>query len=173
MQKFVFYPFLTPFWSQIAQFTRHLGVCHVPKRATMCSKRGKITCLSNPSGLGTSLEKTVFFAPVTLVDPTLAPTERGPRCPPAPPSYHLYRGLGVSLGDSEASKPQKVGGCGWERCPRNSLLTHLAKDTPRSSFWACLAQTPHIQAILGRFWAVSRTYRGARGQERILGHEAN
>ena len=114
----------------------------------------------------------IFFAPGTPVDPPLAPTVRGPRCPPAPPSDHWYGGLGVSLGDSEAWKPQKVGGCGWTRCPRNSLLTYLVQDMACSWFRGYLTQLAHIQAIFGRFWAVSRTYRGARGQERALGYGA-
>ena len=42
--------------------------------------------------------KMIFSAPGTLVDPPLKFTERGPRCPPAPPSDHWYGGLGVSLG---------------------------------------------------------------------------
>ena len=50
-------------------------------------------------------------------------------CPPAPPSDQWYRGLGVSLGDFEACKQQKVGGCGWTRCPQNSDLRHVAQDT--------------------------------------------
>ena len=50
-----------------------------------------------------------FSAPGTLVDPPLAPTVRSPGCPPGPPSDHKYWGLGVSLGDCEAWKPQKVG----------------------------------------------------------------
>ena len=33
------------------------------------------------------------------------------------------------MGDSEAWKPPKVGGCGWTRCPRNSVLSHVAQDT--------------------------------------------
>ena len=41
------------------------------------SKRAKNTCLSIPSGLGTTLEKMIFFAPGTLVEPPLAPTVRG------------------------------------------------------------------------------------------------
>ena len=61
----------------------------------------------------------IFFAPGTLVDPPLAPTVRGPGCPPAPPSDHWYGGLSGSLGDSEAWKPQKVGACRWTRCPQN------------------------------------------------------
>ena len=90
------------------------------------SKWATNTCLSIPSGLGTTLKKIIFFAPGTLVDPPLAPAVRGPRCPPAPPSDDWYGGLGVSLGDFEAWKPQKVGGCGWTRCPRNSFLSHVA-----------------------------------------------
>ena len=93
----------------------------------------------------------IFFAPGTLVDPPLAPAVRGPGCPPAPPNDHWYGGLGLSLGDFEAWKPQKVGGCGWTRCPRNSVLSHVAQDTARSWFWACWTQTPHIQAIFGPF----------------------
>ena len=34
----------------------------------------KNTCLSIPSGPGTTLEKIIFLAPGTLVDPPLAPT---------------------------------------------------------------------------------------------------
>ena len=79
---------------------------------TMGSKWPKNTCLSIPSGLGTTLEKIIFFALGTLVDPPLAPTVRGLASPPAATSDHRYGGLCVSLGDSEAWKPQKVGGCG-------------------------------------------------------------
>ena len=46
----------------------------------------------------------IFFTPGTLVDPLLAPTVRGPDCPPAPASDQWYGGLGGSLGDSEACK---------------------------------------------------------------------
>ena len=78
----------------------------------------------------------IFFAPGTLVDPPLAPAVRGLGCPLAQPSDVWYGGLGGSLGDSEAWKPQKVGGCGWTRCPRNSDLRHVAQDTARSWFQA-------------------------------------
>ena len=91
-------------------------------------------CLSIPSGLGTFLEKIIFFAPGTLVDPPLALAVRRPGCPPAPPSDHWYAGLGGSLGNSVACKPQNVGGCGQTRCPRNSGLSHVAQDTARSWF---------------------------------------
>ena len=45
-------------------------------------------------------------------------------------------GLRGSLGDSEAWKPQKVGGCGWTRSLRNRVLSHVAQDTARSLFRA-------------------------------------
>ena len=112
LEKCGFHPFLTHFWSQNSPFSRHFGIFHGPKRVTTGSKWGKNACLSIPSGLGTTLEKMIFFAPGTLVDPPLAPTVRGPRCPPAPPSDHWYGGLHISLGDSEAWKRQKVGGHG-------------------------------------------------------------
>ena len=115
LEKCIFDPFSTHFGGQNGPFSRHFGIFHGPKRATTGSKRPKSTCLSNPSGLGTTLEKIIFSAPGTLVDPPLAPTVCGPGCPPAPPSEQQYRGLGVSLGDSERWKPQKVGGCGWNR----------------------------------------------------------
>ena len=118
------------------------------------------------------MKNIFFFAPGILVDPLLARTVCGPCCPPAAPSDHWYGGLCVLLGDSEAWKPQKVGGCGWIWCPRNSVFSHVAQDTARSWFWACLSQTTHIWTIFGHFWAVSRTYRGARGQERALCHGA-
>ena len=169
MEKYVFDPFLTPFWSQNGPFPRHLGIFHGPKHAITGSKRPKNTCLSIPSGLGTTSE---IFVAATPVDPPLAPTVRGLGCPPAAPSDHWYGGLCVSLGHSEAWKPQKVGGCGWTRCPWNLVLSHVAQDTARSWFRGCLTQTTHIQAIFGHFWTVSRTYRGARGHERAFGHGA-
>ena len=86
--KRVFDPFVTNFWSQNGPFSRHFGIFHGPKRATTGSKRPKNTCLSIPSGLGTTLEKMIFFAPGTLVDPPLAPTVRGLAGPPAAPSDH-------------------------------------------------------------------------------------
>ena len=69
--------FLTHCWSQNGPFSRHFGIFHGPKRATTGSKRPKNTCLSIPSALETPLEKMIFFALGTLVDPPLAPTVRG------------------------------------------------------------------------------------------------
>ena len=122
LEKCVFDPFLTHCWSQNGPFSRHFGIFHGPKGATTGSKRPENTCLSIPSGLGTTLEKMIFFALGTPVDPPLAPTVRGLAGPPAAPSDHWYGGPRVSLNNSEAWKPQNVGGCGWTRCPRNSIL---------------------------------------------------
>ena len=88
LEKHVFYPFLTHCWSQNCPFSRHFGIFHGPKRATTGSKRPRNTCLSIPSGLGTTLEKMIFFALGTLVDPPLAPTVRGLAGHPAAPSDH-------------------------------------------------------------------------------------
>ena len=82
------------------------------------------------------------------MDPPLAPTVRGLAGPPAAPSDCWYGGLRVSLGDFEASKPKKVGGCGWARCPRNSVLSHVAQDTARSWFRGTSAHG----AVFGAFW---------------------
>ena len=62
LEKRVFDPFLTHCWSQNGPFSRHFGIFNGPKRATTGSKRPKTTCLSIPSGLGTTLEK-IFFSP--------------------------------------------------------------------------------------------------------------
>ena len=84
----VFDPFFTHFWSQNGPFSRHFGILHGPERVTTGSKRSKNSCLSIPSGLGTTLEKMIFSAPGTVVDPPLAPTVRGLCCLAAPPSEH-------------------------------------------------------------------------------------
>ena len=148
LEKRVFDPFLTHCWSQNGPFSRRLGIFHGPKRATTGSKWAKTTCLSISSGLGTTLEKIIFFAPGTLVDPPLAPTVRALAGPPGAPSDHWYRGLRVSLGNSEAWKVQKVRGCGWTRCPQNWFLSHVAQDTAPSWFRGVGAHC----AAFGAFW---------------------
>ena len=90
------------------------------------------------------------------MDPPLAPAVRWPGCPPVAQSDHWYRGLGVSLGDSEAWKPQKVGGCGWTRCPRNRMLSHVAQDTARAWFRGVGAHC----AVFGAFWRLFGPFLG-------------
>ena len=60
LEKHVFDPFLTHFWSQNGPCSRHLRIFQGPKRVTTGSKWAKITCLSIPSGAGALLEKRVF-----------------------------------------------------------------------------------------------------------------
>ena len=156
LEKCVFDPFLPHCLSQKGPFSRHFGIFHGPNHATTGSKRPQNTCLSIPSGLGTTLEKIIFFATGTLVDPPLAPTVRGLAGPPAAPSDHWYGGLRVSLGDSEAWKPQKVGGSGWTRCPRNSVLSQVAQDTARSWFRGAGAHC----AVFGAFWRLFGPFLG-------------
>ena len=98
----------------------------------------------------------IFFAPGTLVDPPLAPTVRGLCYPPAAPSDHKYGCLGVSLGGFEAWKPQKVGACGWNRCPQNSVLSHVAQDTARAWFRGVGAHC----ADFGAFWRLFGPFLG-------------
>ena len=73
LEKHVFDPFLTHCWSQNGPFSRHFGTFHGPKRATTGSKRPKNTCLSIPSGLGTTLEQNHFFRPGDPGGPTIGP----------------------------------------------------------------------------------------------------
>ena len=155
-EKRVFDPFSTHFWSGNGPFSTHFGIFHGPKRAPTGSKRAKNTCLSIPSGLGTTLKKIIFFAPGTPVDPPLASAVRGPGHPPAVPSDHWYGGLGVSLGDSEGWKPQKVGGCRWTTCPRNSVMSHVAQATARAWFRGVGAHC----ADFGAFWRLFGPFLG-------------
>ena len=73
LEKCVFDPFLTYFSSQSGPFSRHLGIFRGPKRATTGSKGPKNTCLSIPSGLGTTLKKMIFFHPGDPGGPTVGP----------------------------------------------------------------------------------------------------
>ena len=90
------------------------------------------------------------------MDPPLAPTVCGLGCPPAARSDHWYGGLRVSLGDSKAWKPPKVGGCGCTRCPRNSILSHVAQDTARAWFRGVGAHC----ADFGAFWRLFGPFLG-------------
>ena len=85
-------------------------------------KNGSKTCFSKSDPgpvamlkqmfLAHNFGKNHFFRPGDPGGPPLAPTVRGLYYPPAPPSDHWHGGLGVSLGDSEAWKPQKWGVAG-------------------------------------------------------------
>ena len=61
LEKHIFYPFLTHFWSQNGPFSREFGIFHEPKRVIAGSKRAKNTCLSIPYRPGSLLEKCIFL----------------------------------------------------------------------------------------------------------------
>ena len=63
LEKCVLNPFWTHFSSQNGPFSWDFGMFHGPKHITTGSKQPKNTCLSIPSGLGTTLEKLIFFSP--------------------------------------------------------------------------------------------------------------
>ena len=100
LEKCVFDPFLTHFLSQNGPFSRHFGIFHGPKRATTGAKRLKNSCLSIPSGLGTTLEKNHFFRPGDPGGPTVGP--------------HFARaGLPRVLLNVRPTPPRGGGGGGW------------------------------------------------------------
>ena len=103
-------------------------------RITTSLKRATNSFLSIPSGRETTLKN--FFIPGTLQDPALALTMRGPCRPAAPPSDNRYGGLGASLGDSKACKPQNGGGWGCTLCPQISNLSYIAQDRVAFGFGA-------------------------------------
>ena len=106
-------------------------------------------------------EKNHLFAPTGWTLLTHLGTRLFGACSLPRPSGPRYWGLGVRLGNSEGWKPQKVGGCGWSRCPRNRILSHVAKDMAYSWFVAV-----GIWSFRGPFWAFSGTYHGVRGPQR-------
>ena len=116
--------------------SRHFGILGVPKWATTSSKRSKNTCFSVAHGLGSFLRKVIFLPLLDPVDPFGHPPVWASACSLPQPSGPRYGGLDVPLGNSEGWKPQKVGGCGWNRCPRNRILSHVAKDMAYSWFVA-------------------------------------
>ena len=60
LEKRVFDPFCTHFWSLNGPFSRHFGIFHDPKPVATGSKWAKNTCLSIPYGPGSLLEKCGF-----------------------------------------------------------------------------------------------------------------
>ena len=161
MEKCVCDPFLTHFWSQNSPFSRHFGIFGGPKWATTSSKQSKNTCFSVPHGLGSFLRKVIFLPLSDPVDPFGYPPVWAGACSLPQPSGPSYWGLGVRLGNSEGWKPQNVGGCGWSRCPRNRILSHVAKHMAYSWFVAVGSWS-----FWGPFWAASAAYHGVRGPQR-------
>ena len=113
-----------------------------PGRSTLDPKKGYKTKTGSTSsvtvahGLGSFLRKVIFLPLLDPVDPFGHPPVWASACSLPQPSGPRHWGLGVPLGNSEGWKPQKVGGCGWNRCPRNRILSHVAKDMAYSWFVA-------------------------------------
>ena len=160
-------------WSLIyavGPFPRPFGIFHGPTHITTGSKRANYTCLSISSGLGTTLGKLIFFRSGNL-DGAIAGTDHvGHELPSSSTKSPLVHGLGVSLGDSEAWKPQKVGGCRWTGCPRNLHLSHIAQDT--AHFWVRDRSTKtvhHPAALLAIFWPFLGHFMGLEGNKGLFG----
>ena len=64
-----------------------------------------------------------------------------------------------------------MGGCGWTRCPRNSVSEPHSPRYGPFLVSGCWCTWRSFWGFLAPFWAVSRTYRGVRGHQRSLGHE--
>ena len=177
MEKCVFDPFLTHFWSQNSASSRHFGFFGGPKWATPSSKQSKNTCFSITHGLGSFLRKVIFLPYWTLLT-HLGTHLFGLELAACRSLVGLGTGvLGVHLGNSEAWKPQNEGGCGWIRCPRNRVLSHVAKDMAYSWFVAVASQSAQnlglVGAFLGRFrdiWWSQRAANGSLTQESQAAH---
>ena len=65
LEKHIFDPFLTDFWSRNSPFSRHFVTLEWPKWLPMGSKRAHFTCLCTPNGLGSFLETHIFDAFLT------------------------------------------------------------------------------------------------------------
>ena len=96
----------------------------LPSNSTICMRNGQKMAKN-------AVERAQFVPTRPKIKngpylPCWASASRGPGCSPAPPNNHRYKGQGISLGNSEGWKPQKVGGCRWSRCPWNSDLSAIA-----------------------------------------------
>ena len=99
------------------------------------------------------LEKMIFFAPGTLVDPPLAPAVRGPGCPPAPPSDHWFRGSRASRwAILRLGNHKKWGVAGGLGAPRNRILSHVAQDRGPFLVSGCWCTLSRILGLFGAFF---------------------
>ena len=60
LEKHIFDPCLTHFWSQNNPFSWHFVTLEGPKWLAVGSKWAHFTCLGTPNGLGSFLEKPIF-----------------------------------------------------------------------------------------------------------------
>ena len=108
-------------------------------------KRGSLHLFRHPKWSKIIFEKTNFFwTRWTLL------THVGTHLFGHLVAAHLG-GLGVGQGNFQGWKPPKVGGCGWIRCARNHVLSHVAKDIVCFWFGAVGGQGAQILGLLGTF----------------------
>ena len=122
LEKHVFDPFLTHFWSQNSPISRHFGIMHGAKRASTGSKRANTTCLSIPNSLGSLLENRVFDPFLTHFWSQNHPIlrqfgiVRGPKCATTGSKHakngclSIPSGLGTTFGKNDFFRPGDPGG---------------------------------------------------------------
>ena len=152
LEKHIFDPFLTHFLSQNNPFSRHIGTLGGLKRATTSSRHAKNTCFGIPCGPGSFLKKVIVLHPVDLVDPFWHPPLWTTCCTLPQATGPRYGGRGV--GNFEGWKPPKGGGCGWMRCARNCVLSHVAQGMVCFWFGTVGGQCARILGLLGAFWGL-------------------
>ena len=148
LEKHLFEPFFTHFWSQISPFSRHFGILHGPKRLTAGSKRAKNTCLSIPNGLGSLLEKCVFDPFLTHFWSQNGPFSRhfgilaGPKCGTAGSKWARNTCLSIPHGPGSL----------LEKHPFDPFLTHFwSQISPFSRHFGILHGPKRITT--GSKWA--------------------
>ena len=154
LEKCIFDPIFDPFLVPNRPIFKAFWDFPWPKTRRHGLKTGSKHLFEHPSWSRNNFGKMIFFALGTLVNP------------PAPPSDHLYGGVGVSLGDSKGWNLQKVGGCGWTRGPRNRILSHVAQDTAPAWFRGVGAHAQILGlfgAFLGRFSNILWSSRAIKG----------
>ena len=108
-------------------------------------QRGQKHSFEYPKWSRNIFGKKDFFSPGTLVDPPGAPTVRGPRCPPAPPSAHLYGGL---VGPFLGLETTKSGGLRVDWVPSECVFE---PRSPRSGPFLVLGLLDKNSAHSGHF----------------------
>ena len=135
LEKRVFDPFLTHFWSQNVPFSRHFRIFHEPKPVATGSKWVKTTCLSIINGRGSFLEKRICDPFLTHCWSQNGPFSRhfgifhGPKRAstgskrPKSTCSSIPSGLGTSFGKNDFFRPGDPGGptvsphCAWAGRP--------------------------------------------------------
>ena len=79
--------------------------------------------------------------------------------------------LTAHRGNFEGVETTKLGGCGWIRCARNRVLSHVAQDMVCFWFGAVGGQCAQILGLLRALWGRFATYCGVLGPRGPFGEE--